>query len=253
MKKIFIPLLLALLGVCASACTQQISTPPKDATTLSAKIIDINGTSILVANMAEDAGAADIYWLDAATTAVISSDGDTINADALQTGMLVEIAYNGTILESFPMQFGSVSAIYIREQGDDIAGLYRQVINDLYVVDPGLNSDIEIMAFDFSAVSNITESEKTALIYSLGNAYSLETIQGTFDELAEQGYIDKENVYFPTGILFSIEVTSRDGDNSFTFNAKKWRSGLGAYFFNDCTANKTNTGWIYSVGSQAIS
>ena len=40
-----------------------------------------------------------------------------------------------------------------------------------------------------------------------------------------------------------------------TFDAEKWRSGLGAYFFCDCTSVQSADGhWDgYSVGSEAIS
>ena len=40
-----------------------------------------------------------------------------------------------------------------------------------------------------------------------------------------------------------------------TFDAQKWRSALGAYFFCDCTASQDVDGrWgDYTVGSQAIS
>jgi hypothetical protein len=37
------------------------------------------------------------------------------------------------------------------------------------------------------------------------------------------------------------------------FNAEKWRSGNGAYFFNDCKAKKVNDVWEYKIGSEAIS
>ena len=43
--------------------------------------------------------------------------------------------------------------------------------------------------------------------------------------------------------------------NTVTFDAQKWRSGLGAYFFCDCTSQQTLDGhWDgYTVGSEAIS
>jgi hypothetical protein len=96
--------------------------------------------------------------------------------------------------------------------------------------------------------------EKRALAYLAGGKYSPsgQSIMGTFDELSEQGLIDKENLYFETGILFAIEVTDVK-EGAFTFSAQKWRSGLGAYFFNDCEAEKTSEGWTYTIGSEAIS
>ena len=40
-----------------------------------------------------------------------------------------------------------------------------------------------------------------------------------------------------------------------TFDAQKWRSGLGAYFFCDCTSVQSALGqWDgYAVGAEAIS
>lgn len=255
-KYLLLPLLLAAvlgLGACSFDDNETpYSEPPSDTAILSAKIIAVEGASLLLANMAVDAGEADIYTLDAGDIPVIK-DNQLADVAALRPGMLADIAYDGTIMESFPLQLGGVSGIYIRGQGEDIAGLYYTVVNDLYEADPGLNSDIEVMAFDLSGVANLIEAEKTALVYHLGNDYAILAIQGTFDELAEQGYIDKENLFFPTGILFIIEDTPRDGDHSFTFDAQKWRSGLGAYFFWDCIASKSNGAWTYRVGSEAIS
>jgi hypothetical protein len=257
MKKYLLPLLLMLFIFGLSACSYDdtespYSEPPADATILSARIMDIQESTLLLANVADDAGSADIYTLNAADIPVIEAN-QLADASSLQPGMLVDIAYNGLVMESYPMQLGGVSGIYIRDQGDDIAGFYQTVINDLYDADPGLNDGLEVLAFDLSQVVNLTAAEKSALVYLIGNDYGLPTIQGTFDELAGQGYIDKENLYFPTGILFTIIDTPREGGNTFTFDAKKWRSGTGAYFFNDCTATKQNGAWTYTVGSEAIS
>ena len=43
--------------------------------------------------------------------------------------------------------------------------------------------------------------------------------------------------------------------NTVTFDAQKWRSALGAYFFTDCTASRDAQGhWgDYTVGAAAIS
>lgn len=43
--------------------------------------------------------------------------------------------------------------------------------------------------------------------------------------------------------------------NTVTFDAQKWRSALGAYFFADCTAEQALDGhWgDYTVGAAAIS
>lgn len=137
-------------------------------------------------------------------------------------------------------------------QGKELVGFYQMVLDDLWKVDEGLNSDINVLAFDLSQVSNLTETEKDELVKIVSKSHGMEGIRGTFDELAEQGYIDKENLYFETGMLITIEVTDVTEDG-FTFDVTKWRSGDGAYFFIDCNAVKTVNGWSYTVGSEAIS
>jgi hypothetical protein len=47
--------------------------------------------------------------------------------------------------------------------------------------------------------------------------------------------------------------TSEEKENSFKFTASKWVSGLGAYFYNDCSAEKKDGKWSYTLGGIAIS
>lgn len=251
MKRRIIMILALLLIVGLPACSGT-GAPGESTVTLTAKIIYKDGSSFLAANMAEDANSADIYRINADNAEVTDPSGNKAESSALKAGMLVDILYNGTVQESFPMGLGGIKSIRIREQGDDIAGLYISVIHDLYEVDPGLNDKIQRLAFNLSGVSNLTATERTALVYQLGNLYGLETLQGTFDELCEQGYIDKNNLYFETGLLFTIK-DSAIKDGKFTFDAEKWRGGTGAYFYNNCTARKADGVWTYTVGSEAIS
>lgn len=262
MRRLFIVIMTLMLVIGVAACSQAGTEPSGHAgsddtgsgtsadasLTLTARIMEIKGTSFLAANMAKDANGADIYWIHAGEMEVTGSSGGKLNSDALKEGMLADILYDGVVMDSYPMQIGKMKSIRVREEGDDLAGFYMSVINDLYKTDPGLNGGIERMAFDFSGVSNLMETEKTALVYRLGSFYEMEAIRGTFDELREQGYIDNEKLSFETGILFIIEVSDAEADQ-FTFNVRKWRSGDGVYYFNDCTAKKTNGSWAYTVGS----
>ncbi len=258
MKRNLINFLVFLMVLTLVACSQTEAEPPgKDnpddaEAILTAKVIDINGPSILLANMAEDAGTADIYRISGDRIDVITDDGNKLDIKALEKGMLVDVLYDGTVQERFPMGLGGITGIYIKSQGDDIPGLYKAVIDDLYKTDPGLNGNIEMLAFNFTKSSNMTEAEKTALIYLIGEAYNIQTVAATYEELSEQGYINKEQMYFEKGLLFTIEDQPMSGE-TFTFNATKWRSGLGAYFFTDCTAVKSKDGWSYTIGAEMIS
>ena len=176
----------------------------------------------------------------------------------LASGALVEVTYDGSILETWPAQFSGVTAVNTARGGfDDRCALYLQVLEDLWEVDSGLNGDLTYIGVDLSRTS-LSESEQAAVAWAFAGKHGGELLTGTWEELAEQGYIDQENLYWEDGILFSITEKEMEGVYSLTpvtFDAQKWRSGLGAYFFCDCTSVQSAGGhWNgYTVGSQAIS
>ena len=138
----------------------------------------------------------------------------------------------------------------------DVCELYLEVLEDLWNVDSGLNSGISQIGIDLSELSHLTELEKETVMHEFASKHNLPFIAGTWEELCEQGYIDKDNLYWEDGLFFSIK-TNEGGDSGpehTAFDAQKWRSGLGAYFFGQCTAQKNADGkWSYTVGQEAIS
>ena len=176
----------------------------------------------------------------------------------LAVGTLVEVTYDGSILETWPAQFSGVTAVKTARGGfDDRCALYLQVLEDLWELDAGLNGGLTYIGVDLSRTS-LSESERSAVAWAFAGKHGGELLTGTWEELAEQGYIDRENLYWEDGILFSITEKEMEGVYSLTpvtFDAQKWRSGLGAYFFCGCTSVQSAGGhWNgYSIGSQAIS
>jgi len=148
---------------------------------------------------------------------------------------------------------------------EDVCDLYLEVLEDLWNVDPGLNSEISQIGIDLSELSHLTEMEKETVMSEFASKHDLPYIAGTWEELCEQGYIDKENLYWKDGLFFSIKTNEdavwnlpciKVGESVpelTSFDAHKWRSGLGAYFFGQCTAQKNADGtWSYTVGQEAI-
>ena len=148
----------------------------------------------------------------------------------------------------------------------DVCELYLEVLEDLWNVDSGLNHGISQIGIDLSELSHLTELEKETVMHEFASKHNLPYIAGTWEELCEQGYIDKDNLYWEDGLFFSIKTNEdaawslpfiKEGDSVpelTAFDAKKWRSGLGAYFFGQCTAQKNADGkWSYTVGQEAIS
>ncbi|MPM00567.1 hypothetical protein SDC9_46794 [bioreactor metagenome] len=220
---------------------------PKAGAVLSGKIMGMNDGTFLLAGT----GGADLYMVSSETE-IFDKDENFADGSALKAGMTVEIGYSGTVLESYPAQLGTPSYIKITDQGDDLVGFYREILNDLWSMDEGLNSDLSVLAFDLSQVTNLTDAEKSALVYLVSGEHNAAGVTGTFDELCEQGYIDKEKLFFKTGLFFELELSDVTED-SFTFTVSKWRSGNGAYIFHECKAQKASAGWSYSIGSEMIS
>ena len=132
--------------------------------------------------------------------------------------------------------------------------LYLQVLEDLWNVDKALNENITMVGVDLSATS-LTEGEQATVALLFAQRHGVALVRGTAEELAEQGYITTED--FPRwedGCLFVL-TEAESSDREVTFEAYKWRSALGAYFFTDCTAEaEADGGWkSYAVGAEMIS
>ena len=236
------------------------------------KIIDgsESGNLVLARN-----GSREIYILDA-TGLEISIDGKKAELKDLEDGMPIDVYYVGDFnnvqkpmdaamdITSFCKSINGFSVGTERNPGGsfyDLSGLYLKVLEDLWEVDAGLNGDIKYISVDLSKASGeLTEGEKSAISYIFAKAHDVQCLQLTFDELRKQGYIEKNELYWEDGLLFSITDDMKaeeqyNGLRVIKFDAQKWRSGTGAYFFNDCSASWPQMGtWSdYNVGGHAIS
>lgn len=225
----------------------------------------------------EDAGQVYTLSLNGAVEVPVFLDGQPAQADALEDGMMVEVSFDGTVLESYPAQFGEVYSLSGYSLGTaqnpggshyDLCGLYLQVLDDLWNRDPGLNSNISYVSVDLSeAPGGLTAGEREAIAWIFGCAHQAESLSLTLEELAEQGYLKEalpgsENRLYEweDGVLFCIDSDEWEEGEIYSlpalkFNARKWRSPRGAYFFEDCWAVWPEMGtWSgYKIGDEAIS
>lgn len=281
------------LALCAcllsSACTTTVTSPapapepanpgqiePQDTVTLSLRVVDSADTgNLLLAG--ENAG--DVYTLSVGDIPILL-DGGKASTDVLEDGMMVDVSFNGTVMETYPAQLGTVYSITAWSRGSeknpggtyyDLCGLYLQVLEDLWETDAGLNSDdgLTCIGVDLSqAPGNLTEGEKAAVAWRFAERHGKSLVSGTWQELVDQGYItaepldgsDAKFMQWGDGVLFSITAAEGHEDEVYSlpilfFNAEKWRSSLGAYFFSDCSALWPEMGtWdTYQIGSEAIS
>ena len=238
------------------------------------RIIQEQPENLLLAKT--DGNSADVYTLSLRDVE-LTLDGNAFDRNEpgahqdlpgkTLTGALVEVAYD-LVLETYPGQLAGVTAVNLRSDGfDDRCALYLRVLNDLWAVDEGLNSDITMLSVDLSQ-TGLSDSEQAAVVWVFGGMHDIsETMTMSYEELAAEGYLSDTDPevdgipHWRDGCLFTItEQETGDNElngarNTVTFDAQKWRSALGAYFFTDCTASRDAQGhWgDYTVGAAAIS
>ena len=217
-----------------------------------------------------------VYSLDANKVDILVN-GNQAEGKDLEDGMPLDIYYEGdfdNVNKPMGVAFDITSFCKIiighsmGTEGNpggtcyDLSGLYLKVLEDLWETDAGLNGDIKYISIDLSkAPGDLTEGEKSAIGYIFAKAHGKQCLQLSYEELAQQGYLKGDKpYYFEDGILFSItdnmkENEQYNGLRVIKFDAEKWRSGTGAYFFYDCSASWPQNGaWSdYTVGGHAIS
>lgn len=239
---------------------------------LTATIVDGAETGKLL--LAGEAGY-DVYTIGVQDLPVWL-DGAETDYTALRDGMTVELAFNGLIAESFPAQPGESYSLTVVEEGDGQCALWLQVLEDLWTVDDGLNGGITQVGVDLSEVPGLTQGERSAIAWAFATAHNVSSVTGTLEELWEEGYFtpttepvsgpDSLALYWwEDGVHFSIDVDEEavwnlpslgpgeEPPELVAFDAQKWRSGLGAYFFGDCVGQRGEDGaWTYTVGAELI-
>ena len=275
---LILSLLCALLAGCAgTACPpasgggDQEPSPKGAPATARCRVVAVSeGNTLLLADVDSERG--DIYTLDAGELSLEHDQaelGELLDDGQLAVGALVEVAFGGDILESYPALFGGVERITVLpDEFDDRCALYLRVLNDLWGKDEGLNSSgVEYISVDLAATS-LTPAERSAVAWTFAQSHSAEPLELNYEQLCEEGYIsglEGENIFpaWENGVLFTITETddpvtfnlpslSEGGEepsmsqfnikNTVSFDASKWRTALGAYGFSKCVAVQNNDG-----------
>ena len=275
---LILSLLCALLAGCAgTACPpasgggDQEPSPKGAPATARCRVVSVSENNVLL--LADvDSERGDIYTLDAGELSLEHDQaelGELLDDGQLAVGALVEVAYGGDILESYPALFGGVERITVLpDEFDDRCALYLRVLNDLWGKDEGLNgSGVEYISVDLAATS-LTPAERSAVAWTFAQSHGAEPMELSYEQLCAEGYISGltgENAFpqWEKGILFTITETddpvtfnlpslSEGGElpsmtqynikNTVSFDASKWRTALGAYGFSKCVAVQNNDG-----------
>ena len=214
---------------------------------LRARVFDTDADTLLLAGL--EAPYDEVYAVPAEALPAVG-----VPPEELRTGAMVELTFDGSVEETFPARLGEITWATVPDDGyDGLCRLYLDVLEDLWSVDPALHADIARLGFDLGS-TRLTPSEQAALGLVFARTHGIgETVFGTWQELAEQGLIDGENLCWDDGALLSVREKN-DEYGQVLFDAEIWRSGLGAYLFCDCGSQKLLGGdWEpYTVGSEAV-
>ena len=88
-----------------------------------------------------------------------------------------------------------VTAVNIRSDGfDDRCALYLRVLNDLWAVDEGLNSDITMLSVDLSQ-TGLSDSEQAAVAWVFGGMHDIsEVLSLSYEELAAEENLNQNTL-----------------------------------------------------------
>lgn len=233
--------------------TGLISDKPIDNSTFKAEIIEAGNTLIIAPDKeSNEYKSSDKMSVNLTDCKITGINGEKIKDVELKAGDMIEITYNGMILESYPAQI-TASAINVTDRNLLIEG-YLAIIDDIYQEDSGLNGDLEMIALDTTGWVNVTDIEKEIIFSKLQDIYGVDVVDGTYDKLAEEGLIDKDTLFFTKGILITISAMKYDKDkNVITYSIKKWRSGDGAVGTDDAKAKYDGTKWMITKENMWIS
>ena len=254
--------LLAACGMARPPAEQPPAEKPVEEAPAAVDIFRVVGDANGFLLAKQDGGAGEVFFLP--------EDWE----EAFRGGELVEVTWSGYVQETYPGSLVDVAGIRELEYGfDDLTGLYLTVLEDLWEVDKGLNeSGVAYVGVDLSGTS-LGESEQAAVSHLFAQRHEAEAVSGTLEELMAQGVITAEPLrqsgsgaeepkgyfyHWEDGCHFSIEEKPVVGSYNLkpiAFDARKWRSSLGAYFFNSCTSVQSALGeWgDYQIGSEMIS
>ncbi len=225
----------------------------KDTFTFKAEVMDSEqGLLVTPDPDSNEYRSSDKISVNTSDSTIKDVTGKKITFRELKPGDLIQITYDGIIMESYPAQI-KVSDIVVVDHNYLIDG-YLAIIDDIYKEDPALNSDMDLLALDTTGWTKISKPEKEIIIEELKKRYAVEIKEGTYEELVKEGLIDKKELYFPKGVLITLSVKDfNEKKKVITFTIEKWKSGLGAIGWKDSKAKNNGTKWEITRNNQWIS
>lgn len=211
--------------------------------------------------VSEDDGVLLLADVNGTQSSVYKVNANTVTKTEFDEGDLIEIYFSGDILETYPAKLGDLYAINKINGGkNDLCDVYLDALEEVWEKDKGLNTGAVMVSVDLSK-TRLSEAEKSAVALAFSQDENIQTVYTyTYEQLDASGFLKSDEgsqsaKYWPDGVLLTITENQDSGTDKVTFDAVKWKSGLGAYYLNDCTSTRRKDGtWTdFKIGSEAIS
>ena len=169
-KRAWLCILLIFSTMCLmTACRQQYYSHKQTNEALKTLEVIFRRGQICYA-MPEGGEDRSMYVFSSAGQSVINADGETISNAELKPGMVVDISYDGYVLETLPMQFSGIESIRIKEtHANNVDFLFNQINGMFPSTKPSDNTRWEIL---FEGDDFLGSAEKMALEYFLKETWT---------------------------------------------------------------------------------
>ncbi len=247
--------LICLFAVAVSAftgCTNSAAAENEPTDTneniIAAQIVSAKDGELLVTS---DSG---LYFLTVGEKTSVSKDGKALEKTDLRPGMKIQIAFDGSVLETYPARIANIEAVKITAEEEDKISLYSEAVKHIFEERKGKDfyeENLETVALDLTELSELSKAEKTALEYVLRNYFFSHTeadlIRSSYEELSKSGRL--KDGEFKNGLIISIK--SGKGKNSFSLSLIA--GSLCGYGYEKCTAKLKNGEWKISYDDVWVS
>ena len=105
--------------------------------------------------------------------------------------------------------------------------VYIQAIDNLLKEDPALNDGMKYIAIDMKTLRGISEADKEEIIKYFESKYT-KVKDASMEDLKKEGEFDEKNYRLKNGVAIKVDKVTEFSDKSISFEASKYKSGLGA-------------------------
>ena len=105
--------------------------------------------------------------------------------------------------------------------------VYIKAVEKLIEEDPALNDGMQYIAIEMNTLKGINKADEAEITRYFEEKYT-KVKNASLEDLKRDGEFDESNLYLKNGIAIKIDKISELSEDRISFEASKYKSGLGA-------------------------